>query len=181
VCLDQTGIDMRECGLLTANSGVTICSAGQNDFEQLYELYRHSIRCNPHGFIQDFAVHACLGEKISTWRKAGGDFLVAIGGDKVVGLGGLAPQNARSAELCKLHVDPGWQGQGIGRSIATELVAHARRAGFIEVELHVTATQTAAIALYCSLGFREMSRKLFTTVVFGAVASFDTIYMTLIL
>jgi predicted GNAT superfamily acetyltransferase len=69
----------------------------------------------------------------------------------------------------------------IGRSIATELVAHARRAGFIEVELHVTATQTAAIALYCSLGFREMSRQLFTTLVFGAVASFDTIYMTLIL
>jgi GNAT superfamily N-acetyltransferase len=172
---------MRECGLLTANSGVTICSAGQNDFGQLYELYRHSIRCNPHGFIQDFAVHGCLGEKISTWRKAGGDLLVAIGSDKVVGLGGLAPQNALSAELCKLHVDPGWQRRGIGRLIAIELVERARSAGFREVELHVTATQTAAIALYCSLGFREMSRKLFTTVVFSAVVSFDTIYMALTL
>ena len=171
----------REYGLSIGESGVTICSAGRNDFEQLYELYRHSIRCNPHGFIQDFAFHACLGDKIATWRKDGGDFVVAIGRDKVVGLGGLAPQTTRSAELCKLHVDPRWQRRGIGRLIATELVERARRAGFSEVELHVTATQTAAIALYCSLGFREMRRKLFTTVAFGAVASFDTIYMTLIL
>jgi N-acetylglutamate synthase-like GNAT family acetyltransferase len=90
----------------------------------------------------------------------------------VVGVGGLAPQNARSAELCKLHVDPGWQRQGVGRLIAIELVERARRAGFREVELHVTATQTAAIALYCSLGFREMSRKLFTTVVFWCSSVF---------
>jgi GNAT superfamily N-acetyltransferase len=171
----------QEYGLSTAKSDVTIRSAGANDFEQLCELYRHSIRCNTLGFIQDFAFHGCLAEKMSTWRKAGGDFLVAIGRDKVVGLGGLAPQTARSAELCKLHVDPRWYRRGIGRLIAIELVEHARRAGFSEVELHVTATQTAAIALYWSLGFRETSRKLFTTVVFGAVASFDTLYMTLIL
>jgi hypothetical protein len=71
VCLDRTGIGMlgtlpREYSLPTAKSGVTICSAGRNDFEQLCELYRHSIRCNPRGFIQDFAFHGGLGEKIST-------------------------------------------------------------------------------------------------------------------
>ena len=171
----------REYKRSTATSSVAICSAGANDFDQLCELYRRSVGCNPHGFIQDLAFHGGLAEKISSWRKAGGDFLVAIGRDKVVGLGGLAPQTARSAELCKLHVDPRWQRRGIGRLIAIDLVERARRAGFSEIELHVTVTQTAAIALYLSLGFRETSRKLFTTVVFGAVVSFDTIYMTLIL
>jgi ribosomal protein S18 acetylase RimI-like enzyme len=171
----------REYGRSTAKSGVAICSAGANDFDQICELYRRSIGRNPHGFIQDLTFHGCLTEKISTWRKAGGDFLVAIGRDKVVGIGGLAPQTARSAELCKLHVDPRWQRRGIGRLIAIELVESARRAGFSEIELHVTVTQAAAVALYRRLGFRETSRKLFTTVVFGAVVSFDTIYMTFII
>jgi len=162
-------------------AGVTIRSAGANDFEPLGALYRDSIQRNPRGFIQDLTFHGCLIEDIRTWRRAGGDFLIASSGDKLVGLGGLAPQNPRLAELCKLHVDSEWQGRGIGRLIAMELVERARRVGFSEVELHVTATQKAAIALYWSLGFREIDRKLFTTTVFGALTSFDTIYMNLTL
>lgn len=160
---------------------VAVRSADPSDFEPLWELYCHSIRCNPLGFIQDLAFHGCLIEDIPMWRKAGGDVLVATGGEKVVGLGGLAPRNAHSAEMCKLHVDPEWQGQGIGRLIAIELVERARKARFSEVILHVTATQKAAIALYCSLGFREVERVPFTTTVFSTTASFDTIHMTLIL
>jgi len=162
-------------------AGVTIRSAGENDFDPLSELYRDSIKCNPRGFIQDLTFHGRLTAKIAAWRQGGGDILVASFGDKLVGLGGLAPLNPRSAELCKLHVDPEWQGRGIGRLIATELVERARRIGFSEVELHVTATQTVAIALYWSLGFREMDRKVFMAIVFGAPVSFDTIYMSLAL
>jgi ribosomal protein S18 acetylase RimI-like enzyme len=162
-------------------SGVTIRSADPSDFEPLCKLYRDSIKGNPHGFIQDLTFHGCLTDKIAAWRGAGGDFLVASFGDRLVGLGGLAPQNSRSAELCKLHVGSEWQGRGIGRRIATELVERARRIGFSEVHLHVTATQTVAIVLYRSLGFRETGRKLFTATVLGAPASFDTIYMNLAL
>jgi ribosomal protein S18 acetylase RimI-like enzyme len=160
---------------------VAIRSAGPNDFEPLCALYRDSVKCNPRGFIQDLTFHGCLVDKILASRQAGGDFLVASSDDELVGLGGLAPQNQRSAELCKLHVDSEWQGRGIGRRIASELVKRARRIGFSEVELHVTATQTVAIALYRSLGFRQLDRKLFTATVFGAPVSFDTIYMNLAL
>ena len=160
---------------------VTIRSADQNDFERICELYHDSIKCNPRGFIQDLAFHGRLLDKIPVWRRAGGDFLVASFGDKLLGLGGLAPQNPRSAELCKLHVDSEWQGLGIGRLIATGLVKGARNNGFAQVELHVTATQTMAIALYRRLGFRETDRKVFTATVFGAPAAFDTIYMNLAL
>ena len=160
---------------------VTIRSAGPNDFDALCELYRESIKCNPRGFIQDLTFHGCLMDRIMACRRTGGDFLVASCGDKLVGLGGLAPQSPRSAELCKLHVDSVWQGRGIGRLIAMELVEGARRLGFSEIQLHVTATQTVAIALYSSLGFRQIDRRLFTATVFGAPASFDTIYMHLVL
>jgi ribosomal protein S18 acetylase RimI-like enzyme len=161
-------------------AGVTIRSADRNDFKPLCALYYDSVKRNPLGFVQDLTFHGGLIDKIFTWRLAGGDLLVASWGNKLVGLGGLAPQNSR-AELSKLHVDSEWQGRGIGRCIALELVECARRVGFSEVELHVTATQTAAIALYGSLGFQETNRKLFTATVFGAPVSFDTIYMSLAL
>jgi len=162
-------------------AGVTIRSADPNDFGPLGQLYRDSIKGNPRGFIQDLTFHGCLTDKIPAWQRAGGDVLVASFGDKLVGLGALAPQTPRSAELCKLHVDSEWQGWGIGRLIATELVERARGIGFSEVQLHVTATQTVAIALYRSLGFQERGRKLFTATVLGAPVSFDTIYMNLAL
>jgi ribosomal protein S18 acetylase RimI-like enzyme len=105
--------------------------------------------------------------------------LVAIAGGSLVGFGGLSPQEAGRAELCKLHVDSKWQGRGIGRRLATGLISHACQAGFSEIELHVTATQTAAIALYRHLGFGETGRKLFAVNAFGEPVLFDTIYMSL--
>jgi ribosomal protein S18 acetylase RimI-like enzyme len=161
--------------------GITIRPARPDDFEGLLALYRHSVKCNAQGFIQDLAFHGDIIERSQRWRETGGDMLVAILDGKVTGLGALAPQNPRSAELCKLHVDPARQGRGIGRRLALSLLRHASDAGFAEVELHVTSTQTAAIALYQSLGFRETARKIFSTTVFGAPASFDTLYMRFIL
>jgi len=160
---------------------VTIRSATPKDFQSLSEVYERSIKSNPHGFIQDLSFHGCLIKKIKLWRMGGGDVLVAAFGAKVVGLGALAPQNERGAELCKLHVDRECQGRGIGRLIATDLIECARKSGFSHVELHVTATQKAAIRLYRRLSFRETGRKLFKATVFGAEALFDTIYMSLTL
>jgi ribosomal protein S18 acetylase RimI-like enzyme len=104
--------------------------------------------------------------------------LVAVAGGGLIGFGGLAPQEGGRAELCKLHVDSKWQGQGIGRLLATGLICHAFKTGFSEIELHVTVTQTAAIALYRHLGFRETRRDLFATRVSGEPVSFETIYMS---
>lgn len=159
------------------NAAVEIRSAQQADFEPLCELYCHSVRCNPHGFIQDLAFHGCLREKVKRWREAGGDMLVARLDGEIAGLGGLAPHSLRRAELCKLHVGSGHQGRGIGRLLASSLIAHAENNGFSEIELHVTASQHAALSLYRKLGFQETRRAMYRTVVFNAEAAFDTIYM----
>jgi GNAT superfamily N-acetyltransferase len=159
-------------------SSIIVRSAAWEDFDLVCDLYCRSIKSNPKGFIQNLTFHGCLIQKMQHWREASGDLLVAIGGGDVVGFGGLAPQEGRRVELCKLHVDAKWQRRGIGRLLTTELICHARKAGFSEIELHVTATQTAAIALYRLLGFRETGRNLFKASVFGEVVSFDTIYMS---
>jgi ribosomal protein S18 acetylase RimI-like enzyme len=158
--------------------GIIIRSADYEDFGPVCDLYCQSVKSNPKGFIQDLNFHGCLIQKMQHWREVGGDMLVAITGGGLVGFGALAPQEEGRAELCKLHVDSKWQGRGIGRLLTTGLISHACRAGFSAVELHVTATQTAAIALYRHLGFRETGRNLFTASVFGEPVSFDTLYMS---
>jgi ribosomal protein S18 acetylase RimI-like enzyme len=159
-------------------SDVIIRPAASEDFDLVRDLYCRSLKSNPKGFVQDLTFHGCLIQKMQHWREAGGDMLVATVDGGLAGLGGLAPQEGGRAELCKLHVDSRWQGRGIGRLLASGLIYHAREAGFSEIELHVTATQTAAIALYRRLGFHEIRRALFEMSVFGEPALFDTIYMS---
>jgi ribosomal protein S18 acetylase RimI-like enzyme len=157
---------------------IIIRPAASEDFDLVRDLYHRSLKSNSKGFVQDLAFHGCPIQKMQRWRKAGGDLLVAIAGGGLAGFGGLAPQEGGRAELCNLHVDSEWQGRGIGRLLATGLICHACEAGFSEIELHVTTTQMAAIALYRRLGFRETKRDLFKTRVFGEPAVFDTIYMS---
>ena len=157
---------------------IIIRPATLEDFDVVRDLYHRSVKLNQKGFIQDLTFHGCVIQKMQHWREAGGDLLVAITDGGIAGFGGLAPQERGRAELCKLHVDSRWQRRGIGRLLATGLIRHAWKAGFSEIELHVTTTQTAAIALYRILGFRETGRNLFTASVFGELVSFDTIYMS---
>jgi ribosomal protein S18 acetylase RimI-like enzyme len=164
-------------GVMTGD--IIIRPATSEDFDVVRNLYHRSLKSNQKGFVQDLTFHGCIIQKMLQWREAGGDLLVAIVADGgIAGFGGLAPLELGRAELCKLHVDFRWQRRGIGRLLATGLICQAREAGFSEIELHVTATQTAAIALYRLLGFREIRRDLFTASVFGELVSFDTIYMS---
>jgi ribosomal protein S18 acetylase RimI-like enzyme len=74
--------------------------------------------------------------------------------------GALAPEVAGRwfadcFELCELHVLPGWQGQGIGRSLLTTLVD-----GLTEQRVLLSTPEgpTRAWALYRSLGFVDVLR-----------------------
>jgi ribosomal protein S18 acetylase RimI-like enzyme len=158
---------------------IIIRPAADEDFVPLCALYCQSVKCNPNGFIQDLTYHGCLIAKTREWRKGGGDMLVARGGDAVIAMGGLAPDGEDSLELCKLHVDAGWQGRGLGRLLAQRLIELAAARGFAEVKLHVTITQEPAIGLYRSMGFRPVKKQVFRMTVFGQPAAFDTLHMYL--
>lgn len=159
--------------------GIVTRSAREEDFVPLCTLYCQSVQCNPRGFIQDLAFHGCLIAKTRKWREAGGDMLVALDGDALIGMGALAPHAGGTVELCKLHVSETMHGRGIGRLLCERLIARARDLGFHEIELHVTRTQEAALGLYRKLGFERLKEECFTTTVFGQPAAFDTVYMRL--
>ena len=57
------------------------------------------------------------------------------------------------AHLQELYVAPPLRGRGIGRALLEETLAAARRAGATGIDLNTGETDTAARALYESLGF----------------------------
>lgn len=83
--------------------------------------------------------------------------LVARLGNRTIGyvMGELHP---RGAEVVSLAVAPGYRNRGIGRRLMRRLLNRMERGGIVRVFLMVREGNTAAIALYRSLGFRRVRR-----------------------
>lgn len=83
----------------------------------------------------------------------GGEILLALIGDDVVGTCAAVPREDGSVELAKLAVTERARGRGIGRALAERVLAIAaeRRAGL--VYLYSSSKLRPALTLYESLGF----------------------------
>ncbi len=162
-----------------APSQVIIRQANENDFAQLPKIYCQSLRENPRGFVQDLAFHGEITSTTKGFVAQGGETLVACQDDKVLGFGALKPLSDGKIELCKLHVNKQHQQQGIGKKLSENLISRAKELGFKKVELHVTATQQAAIALYQRLGFKKTNQKLYAIDVNKKRCTYDTVFMQL--
>lgn len=93
----------------------------------------------------------------------------------LIGMGGLKQKDGERVELCNLHLQKDYHGQGLGKRMANALIDDARELGYGVLELHVTVTQTSAIGLYERLGFKKTRREIFDV----AGQSFDTQFMEL--
>jgi len=71
----------------------------------------------------------------------------------------MAQRAADEAEILSIGVAPQWQRQGIGCRLIEELARAAQMAGAERIFLEVAADNAAALALYQSLTFTEVSRR----------------------
>ncbi|MDP9796881.1 GNAT superfamily N-acetyltransferase [Catenuloplanes nepalensis] len=76
--------------------------------------------------------------------------MVALAGDRVIGLAGLVPEGD-IAEV-GLLVDDAWRGRGIGATLVRRLVAMAARAGLAALVVHVRAREEAMLSTLERLG-----------------------------
>lgn len=91
-----------------------------------------------------------------TYGPPGGRLLLALQQGGPIGCVGVRPLAGEVAELRRLYVRPVGRRRGAGRRLLETAIASARELGYRRIQLETLATMTEAVALYRSIGFREV-------------------------
>ncbi|WNG48460.1 GNAT family N-acetyltransferase [Archangium minus] len=87
-----------------------------------------------------------------------GQTVVAVEGDTLLGSAKMGPNRpGRGSHVAtgSFMVDPAYQGRGVGRKLGEYVITWAREAGYHGIQFNaVVETNTAAVRLWQSLGFR---------------------------
>ena len=145
------------------------------DYDQLRDLYKYSLSRNTAGFVQNLDFHGDIAERAAQYQNSNGAMLGIFQDNTLIGFGGLKQSSSMRVELCNLHLHPHQHGKGLGKRMAQILIQDAEELGYDTIELHVTATQDAAIGLYKKLGFSETKRQVYDV----EGNAYDTIFMEL--
>jgi len=85
-----------------------------------------------------------------------GELLVAIDEDEnVLGMVAYHKHSDERCEMKRLYVSPECRGMELGDKLVSEIIKHARDAGFKEMVLDTIEPLQAAIHLYKKMGFEE--------------------------
>ncbi len=84
-----------------------------------------------------------------------GTFLLARNDNEFLGCGAVRRFSSSDCEMKRLYVRPAGRNLGLGRQLATALIAEAKSLGYKRILLDTLPTMRSAQSLYKSLGFRS--------------------------
>jgi len=87
-----------------------------------------------------------------------GWFVVLMEGEDAIACGAVRRLSPGVGELRRMWVRPPWRGKGAGRFLLEALEGVAREMGLSEVRLDTNEELAAALSLYRSAGYREVSQ-----------------------
>lgn len=90
------------------------------------------------------------------YAPPGGALLVAVEGDRYLGMIAVRPLSGDIAEMKRLYVAPASRGRGLARRLIAQICDHARALGYREIRLDTLPKMRDAQALYEGLGFRDI-------------------------
>lgn len=82
--------------------------------------------------------------------------LVAEQSGQIAGCAALRGIGDGVGEMKRLYIRPAFQGHGLGRLLTVRIIAEASAAGYRLLRLDTLPVMAGALALYRSLGFREI-------------------------
>jgi ribosomal protein S18 acetylase RimI-like enzyme len=133
---------------------VTVRPIRPDEWESLREIRLRALADAPDAF-------GVTLEPDDAWRartsRAGSILVVAERDGRLVGMasGGHAPIDDHAAALYGMWVEPAERGTGVAAAIVEAVAGWARSAGYPQIGLGVTTTNTRAIAFYARLGFAD--------------------------
>jgi L-amino acid N-acyltransferase YncA len=138
-----------------AGATLVIREAREDDWPEIWPII-HDVVTEQETFAYDPAMTEADARR--TWLlRSPARTVVATDGDQVAGTANMyanRPGPGSHVASGSLMVAAGARGTGVGRALATDLVAWARRTGFAAIQFNaVVDVNTAAIRLYESLGF----------------------------
>lgn len=139
----------------SATSPVLRPASGPADIEsvrRLFEEYARELAIDL--CFQGFAAECALLP--GAYASPRGRLLLAEADGQGVGCVALRPLDTATAEMKRLYVRPAWRASGLGRRLATTVIAEAAALGYERLRLDTLPSMRAAIAMYRKLGFREI-------------------------
>jgi len=132
-----------------------IAAHSQEHLEAIRELfteYSHSLDIDLcfQGFTQE------LAELPGRYAAPEGRLFLMVEGPMAAGCVGLRKISDGTCEMKRLYLRPAFRRRGAGRLLATAIIDAARTMGYQRMRLDTLPTMKDAIALYRSLGFRQI-------------------------